>query len=80
MTDRITDLKYKLSKWDTALADQIDNDLYEWINEFNVTRAEAKQLAKADGSPLLVRLYVMLEQDLDDDEIIFKDDKKLQTE
>ena len=47
MTDRITDLKYKLSKWDTALADEIDNDLYEWINELNVTRAEAKQLAKA---------------------------------
>ena len=76
MTDRITDLKYKLSKWDTALADEIDNDLYEWINELNVTRAEAKQIAKADGSTLQNRLYVMLEQDLDDDEIIFKDDKK----
>jgi|LauGreDrversion2_2_1035103.scaffolds.fasta_scaffold358434_1 hypothetical protein len=76
MTERIADLKYKLSKWDTALADEIDNDLYEWINELNVTREEAKQLAKADGSPLQNRLFVMLEQELHDDEIIFKDDQK----
>jgi hypothetical protein len=76
MTERIADLKYKMSKWDTALADEIDNDLYEWINELNVTREEAKQLAKADGSPLQNRLFVMLEQELHDDEIIFKDDKK----
>ena len=76
MTERIADLKYKMSKWDTALADEIDNDLYEWINELNVTREEAKQLAKADGSPLQNRLFVMLEQELHDDEIIFKDDQK----
>jgi hypothetical protein len=76
MTERIADLKYKLSKWDTELADEIDNDLYEWINELNVTREEAKQLAKADGSPLQNRLFVMLEQELHDDEIIFKDDQK----
>jgi hypothetical protein len=76
MTERIADLKYKLSKWDTAIADEVDNDLYEWINELNVTREEAKQLAKADGTLLQNRLFVMLEQDLGDDEIIFKDDKK----
>lgn len=73
--DRIKDLENRLSKWVSALADETDNQLCEWIDENKVTRAEAEQIAKFGGNFLQERLQLLLDKELDDDEAIFEDDE-----
>ena len=78
--DRIKDLENRLFKWVSALADETDNQLCEWIYENKVTRAEAEQIAKFGGNFLQERLQLLLDKELDDDEAIFEDDEVTEKE
>ena len=77
--DRIKDLENKLSRWVSALADETDEHLCEWIVENKITRDEAQQIAKFDGHFLQERLQLLLDRELGDDEAIFEDDEVRET-
>jgi len=77
--DRIKDLENKLSRWVSALADETDEYLCEWIDENKIKREEAQQIAKFDGHFLQERLQLLLDRELGDDEAIFEDDEVRET-
>ena len=77
--DRIKDLEHRLFKWVSALADETDDQLCEWIDENKITREEAQQIAKFDGHFLQERLQLLLDRELGDDEAIFEDDEVRET-
>ena len=73
--DRIKNLIDRLQNRNELITEEGEEAVYSWIDEHQVTRAEAEEVADSDGTFLEERLQIILERDIEEEGAIFVDDK-----
>jgi len=69
--DRIKDLIEGLFKLNERITEDAEDTVQNWINDNQITRADAEQIADSDGNFLEERLSIMLDRDIEDGAIFF---------
>jgi len=69
--DRIKDLIEGLFRLNERITEDAEDTVQNWINDNQITRADAEQIADSDGNFLEERLSIMLDRDIEDGAIFF---------
>ena len=69
--DRIKDLIEGLFRLNERITEDAEDTVQNWINDNQITRADAEQIADSDGNFLEQRLSIMLDRDIEDGAIFF---------
>ena len=69
--DRIKNLIEGLFRLNERITDDAEDTVQNWINDNQITRADAEQIADSDGNFLEERLSIMLDRDIEDGAIFF---------
>ena len=72
--DRKRELEHILQKRNELITEEGEESVHSWIDENQVTRAEAEQIADSDGTFLEERLSIMLDRLIEEEGAIFGDD------
>jgi len=73
--DRKAQLEHRLFKRNEQITEEGEVAVSSWIDENQVTRSEAEQIADSDGTFLESRLSTMLDRLIEEEGAIFVDDK-----
>ncbi len=74
--DRKSQLEHRLYKRYETIYEEGEEAVHSWIEEQQVTRAEAEQIADVNGTFLHQRLSTLLDRDINEEGVaIFVDDK-----
>lgn len=73
--DRKSQLEHRLYKRYETIYEEGEEAVHSWIEEQQVTRAEAEQIADVNGTFLHQRLSTLLDRDINEKVAIFVDDK-----
>ena len=74
--DRIKDLIEGLFRLNQRITEDAEDTVQNWIDDNQVTRADAEQIADSDGNFLEERLAIMLDRDIEDGAIFFDEKEK----
>ena len=69
--DRIKNLIEGLFRLNERITEDAEDTVQNWINDNQITRADAEQIADSDGNFLEERLSIMLDRDIEDGAIFF---------
>ena len=69
--DRIKNLTEGLFRLNERITEDAEDTVQNWINDNQITRADAEQIADSDGNFLEERLSIMLDRDIEDGAIFF---------
>jgi len=72
--DRKSQLEHRLYKRYEVIYDEGEEAVSSWIDENQVTRSEAEQIADSNGNFLEQRLSTMLDRLIEEEGAIFVDD------
>ena len=72
--DRKSQLEHRLYKRHEVIYDEGEEAVISWIDENQVTRSEAEQIADSNGNFLEQRLSTMLDRLIEEEGAIFVDD------
>ena len=72
--ERKKQLEDRLFKRNELITEEGEEAVISWIDENQVTRAEAEQIADSDGTFLEERLSIMLDRLIEEEGAIFVDD------
>jgi hypothetical protein len=72
--ERKKQLQDRLFKRNELITEEGEEAVISWIDENQVTRAEAEQIADYDGTFLEERLAIIIERDIEEEGAIFVDD------
>ena len=72
--DRKAQLEHRLFKRNEQITEEGEVAVSSWIDENQVTRSEAEQIADSDGTFLESRLSTMLDRLIEEEGAIFVDD------
>ena len=74
--DRIKNLIEGLFRLNQRITEDAEDTVQNWIDDNQVTRADAEQIADSDGNFLEERLAIMLDRDIEDGAIFFDEKEK----
>ena len=78
--DRIKNLIEGLFRLNQRITEDAEDTVQNWIDDNQVTRADAEQIADSDGNFLEERLAIMLDRDIEDGAIFFDEKEKEEEE